>query len=147
MLIQIDWSHFTPTSALIGGLLIGLTAVLLMASLGRIAGVTGIVAEGLKRPFAASSWRYAFILGLVFAAPIYAIFMPLEAISLEVSWPQCIAAGLIVGFGSRLGGGCTSGHGVCGISRGSMRSIVATMLFMLSGFATVYVVRHLVAAN
>ena len=76
MLIQIDWSHFTPTSALIGGLLIGLTAVLLMASLGRIAGVTGIVAEGLKRPFAASSWRYAFILGLVFAAPIYAIFMP-----------------------------------------------------------------------
>lgn len=146
-MLTIDWNHFTPTSALIGGLLIGLASVILMASLGRIAGITGIVAESLKRPFSASLWRYAFILGLVLAAPIYALFMPLEAISLEVSWPQCIVAGLIVGFGTRLGGGCTSGHGVCGISRGSVRSIAATMLFMASGFATVYVMRHLLNLN
>ncbi|WMW79695.1 YeeE/YedE family protein [Undibacterium cyanobacteriorum] len=148
-MLQIDWTHFTPVSALIGGLCIGLASILLMAYLGRIAGITGIIAEACKAPYRASTWRYAFMLGLALAAPIYAWFLPalpflpLENVSLDISWTQCIIAGLIVGFGSRLGSGCTSGHGVCGISRGSLRSIVATVLFMTSAFITVFVLRHL----
>lgn len=143
-MFTIDWQNFTPLSAALGGLLIGLASVALMAGLGRIAGITGIVAESLKRPFSASQWRYCFMLGLMASPLIYSQFAALPLANIDSSWLVCIAAGFIVGFGSRLGSGCTSGHGVCGISRGSLRSIVATLVFMASGFATVFIVRHLV---
>ncbi|MDO9459106.1 MAG: YeeE/YedE family protein [Alphaproteobacteria bacterium] len=136
--------NFTPISSLIGGGLIGLSAVLFMLLNGRIAGISGI-AGGLIVPVAGDwPWRLAFVLGLVAGPLVYmALGGQLPAIQFPVSSPLgLIAAGLIVGFGTRLGGGCTSGHGVCGVSRLSVRSLVATAAFMFTGFATVYVIRH-----
>ncbi len=143
--MYIAWSNFTPISAIIGGALIGIAASLLLAGLGRIAGITGIVADALKLKESDFLWRLCFIAGLVAAPSCYLLFSPLPLSEVATDWPTILAAGLIVGFGSRLGSGCTSGHGVCGISRGSKRSILATMLFMLTGFITVFVVRHLFA--
>ncbi len=137
--------NFTPISALTGGSLIGLSAVLFMLLHGRIAGVSGI-AGGLIVPVAGDwPWRLAFVLGLIAGPLIYmALGGRLPVISFPVSSPAwLVAGGLIVGFGTRLGGGCTSGHGVCGVSRLSMRSMVATGAFMFTGFATVYILRHL----
>ncbi len=136
--------NFTPISAFIGGSLIGLSAVLFMLLNGRIAGVSGI-AGGLIVPAAGDwPWRLAFVLGLVAGPPVYlALGGAPPDIQFPVSSPLAlIAAGLIVGFGTRLGGGCTSGHGVCGVSRLSVRSLAATGAFMFTGFATVYVIRH-----
>ncbi len=140
--------NFTPVSAFIGGSLIGLSAVLFMLLNGRIAGVSGI-AGGLIVPVAGDwPWRLAFIVGLIAGPLVYiALGGQLPDIQFPVSSPiALIAAGLIVGFGTRLGGGCTSGHGVCGISRLSPRSMVATVAFMFTGFATVYIIRHLMGA-
>lgn len=140
--------NFTPLSALIGGSLIGLSAVLFMLLNGRIAGVSGI-AGGLIAPVAGDwQWRLAFVLGLI-CGPL--VFMALGGQLPDIQFPvsstfALAAAGLIVGFGTRLGGGCTSGHGVCGVSRLSPRSIVATAAFMFTGFATVYIIRHLLGA-
>lgn len=140
--------NFTPLSALIGGSLIGLSAVLFMLLNGRIAGVSGI-AGGLIAPVAGDwQWRLAFVLGLI-CGPL--VFMALGGQLPDIQFPvsstfALAAAGLIVGFGTRLGGGCTSGHGVCGVSRLSPRSIVATVAFMFTGFATVYIIRHLLGA-
>ncbi|GGD11628.1 YeeE/YedE family protein [Aureimonas glaciei] len=139
--------NFTPFSALGGGLLIGLSAAMLMLLNGRIAGISGIL-DGALRPRASGfGWRLAFVLGLVAAAPLMALagFTP-PAIVVDASLPVVVAAGLLVGFGARLGSGCTSGHGVCGIARGSGRSIVATLIFMATAAATVFVVRHLIGA-
>jgi uncharacterized protein len=134
---------FTPWSGLFGGALIGLAAVLLLIANGRIAGVSGIVAGLLTRDLAEIGWRAAFISGLWIGALAYAAsrgaMFPVE---LAASTPHMIAAGLLVGFGTRMAGGCTSGHGVCGVARLSTRSIVATAVFMASGFATVFVMRH-----
>jgi uncharacterized protein len=140
---MIDWTVFTPVSALAGGVLIGIAAAALALLNGRIAGVSGILG-GLLRPASGDiGWRAAFIAGLLLAPLAYAIVAPLPESTIEAGYPVLIAAGLLVGVGTRYGSGCTSGHGVCGISRLSPRSIAATLGFMASGVATVFVVRHL----
>jgi uncharacterized membrane protein YedE/YeeE len=136
---------FTPIASLVGGALIGLSAVMLMAISGRIAGVSGIAAR-LLPPYQDSEFagRLAFIAGLV-AAPVVVLIATgkLPAQTIQASTAILVVAGLLVGFGSVWGNGCTSGHGVCGLSRLSMRSLVATVTFMAAGIATVFVARHL----
>lgn len=141
---MIDWTHFTPWSSLFGGLLIGIAAAMLLLFNGRIAGISGIVG-GLFRPAGGDSgWRVAFLLGLIGAPLIYALAAPLPAVRIDADMATLVVAGLLVGIGTRYGSGCTSGHGVCGLSRLSPRSMVATACFMLAGFATVFIVRHLI---
>jgi uncharacterized membrane protein YedE/YeeE len=145
--MHIAWEQFTPFTAISGGLLIGLASVLLMAGIGRIAGVTGILAGIFTGLFQTNKsewpWRLAFILGLAISPFLYSLFAELPAIDMQLDWSAILFAGLIVGFGTRLGSGCTSGHGVCGISRLSPRSIIATIVFMAAGFATVALIRHI----
>lgn len=145
--MHIAWEHFTPFSALGGGLLIGLASIILMAGIGRIAGVTGILAGVMIGLIGAKKsewlWRLAFVLGLAISPFLFQFFGELPTIDIDTGWPAILVAGLIVGFGTRLGSGCTSGHGVCGISRLSPRSIIATIAFMGAGFATVAAIRHL----
>lgn len=139
----IDWIHFTPWTSLSGGVLIGLAAALFILVNGRILGISGIVG-GLLRPHHGDvAWRVAFVLGLVLMPILWQRHLPLPDVSIEAGWPVLIVAGLLVGFGTRLGAGCTSGHGVCGLSRLSPRSLAATLAFMAAGFAVVYLVRHL----
>ncbi len=143
--MQIDWLHFTPWTSLLGGILLGVAAGALFLNSGRILGITGIV-EGLLKPKSGdTSWRLAFLLGL-FAAPLVAkLLLPAELIHvprIDANWAMVITAGLLVGFGTRWGAGCTSGHGICGLSRFSLRSLIATLSFMGTGFVTVCVVRH-----
>lgn len=133
--------NFTPVSGLIGGMLIGASAALFLMLNGRIAGISGILGGALEQGSADGAWRYAFLAGLVAVPAAWAAFVPVTVV-IEASAPLLIAAGLLVGFGTRLGSGCTSGHGVCGISRLSVRSIVATATFMAFGFLTVFVMRH-----
>jgi len=143
--MSIDWTHFTPCSSLTGGLLIGLATAILLLFSGRIAGISGIVG-GLLRPGKADVvWRVAFVLGL-FAAPwVFSMAAPLPRVTIDAGTATLIAAGLLVGVGTRYGSGCTSGHGVSGLSRGSPRSIIATASFMAAGFLTVFLVRHLLS--
>jgi uncharacterized membrane protein YedE/YeeE len=142
--MTIDWTHFTPWSSLAGGVLIGLAAAMLLVVSGKIAGISGI-AGGLLRPVRGDvGWRIAFLLGLVVAPLAFALLAPLPAVQVEAGYPALIVAGLLVGFGTRYGAGCTSGHGICGLSRRSPRSLAATAAFMAAGFATVYIIRHLV---
>lgn len=142
--MMIDWDAFTPGAALIGGVLIGLAAAAFVLLNGRIAGISGIVG-GLLRPARGDvGWRVAFTLGLVLAPLTWPVFAALPEIRIDAGYPLIVAAGFIVGISTRYGAGCTSGHGVCGISRLSPRSIVATLLFMGAGFATVFVVRHVI---
>lgn len=144
--MNIDWAHFTPLPSLSGGLLIGLAAAMAALLLGRIAGISGIVA-GLLKPFSGDvGWRFAFVLGMLLAPALWMLFMPMPQIEIEASNGMLIVAGLLVGVGTRYGAGCTSGHGVCGLSRLSRRSMVATATFMAVGFITVYIVRHLLGA-
>ena len=143
--MSIAWNAFTPASALIGGAMIGAAAALFVVLNGRIAGVSGILG-GLARPQAGDvSWRIAFVAGLVSAPLAWRVLDALPQIRVDASFPALVAAGLLVGVGTRYGGGCTSGHGVCGVSRLSPRSIAATFAFMAAGFATVFVARHLIA--
>lgn len=142
----IDWNNFTPWSALAGGVLIGISASLFILLNGRIAGITGIIG-GLFRPVAHDAgWRIAFTLGLIAAPMVWLLFGQLPEIKIDAGYGLLIATGLIVGFSARYGSGCTSGHGVCGISRLSPRSIIATLAFMGTGFLTVYIMRHLLGA-
>ena len=145
-MITIDWLHFTPASAFAGGLLIGLAAALLILLEGRIAGISGIVG-GLLQPLRKGdvAWRMAFALGLVAAPLLYRALAELPQSRIDAGWATLVVAGLLVGFGSRLGSGCTSGHGVCGLSRRSPRSLVASIVFMTAGFATAFAGRHLFA--
>lgn len=139
-------TEFTPIQSLIGGILIGLSAVMLMASLGRIMGATGIVA-GLIRPTSAqdASWRLAVLAGMVTGPLALLLIGGMDTpVQVPVSTLQLIAGGLVVGVGVTLGGGCTSGHGVCGMARLSPRSIAATLTFMATTGVTVYVTRHLI---
>jgi len=140
--MTIDWAHFTPLWSTIGGLLIGLAASLFILFHGRIMGVSGILG-GLIRPLKGDiGWRVIFFLGLI-SAPIGARFFGLmPEIEIDGSPLQLIVAGLLVGFGTNLGSGCTSGHGVCGIARLSPRSITATLTFMATGVLTVWVIHH-----
>ena len=141
----IDWNHFTPVQALAGGAMIGLAAAALLLLNGRIAGISGILG-GLLRPVKNDiAWRVAFLAGLLLAPIGYALVAPLPAAQVDSGTATLLIAGLLVGLGTRYGSGCTSGHGVCGLSRGSPRSLVATLSFMAAGFATVYIVRHLIS--
>jgi uncharacterized membrane protein YedE/YeeE len=143
--MTIDWLSFTPWTSLAGGVLIGGAAVMLLLFNGKIAGISGILGGLFKRSAGDWSWRLAFLAGLVVAPLVCALFAPLPAAQVDASYPVLIMAGLMVGIGSRYGAGCTSGHGVCGLSRRSPRSLVATAVFMAAGFVTVFVVRHLLA--
>ena len=146
--MDIDWIHFTPGSALAGGLLIGLASALYLLGNGRIAGIAGIVASPLRAlvsrsRLAPEQRRLVFIAGLLAAPWAWRLFAPLPVATLDVGTPGLLAAGLLVGFGARLANGCTSGHGVCGLSRFSLRSLVNVGVFMGAGVATVFVLRHL----
>ena len=141
--MSIDWPHFTPWTSLAGGVLIGLAAAAFVLFNGRIAGISGIVG-GLLRPARGDvAWRLAFLLGLVGAPLAYGLAAALPDATIEADGFTLVAAGLLVGMGTRYGAGCTSGHGVCGLSRQSPRSLAATLAFMLAGFAAVFVTRHL----
>lgn len=141
--MSIDWANFTPWSALLGGLLIGLASAMVVLLNGRIAGISGILG-GLLRPTKGDlSWRIAFLLGLIVAPLVFSVVAPLPDVQVDADMTALIVAGLLVGIGTRYGSGCTSGHGVCGLSRLSPRSLVATLAFMLAGFATVFIVRHM----
>ena len=131
---------FTPVSALLGGALIGLAAVLLYAALGRIAGISGIFASAVEQR-AERGWKLAFLLAMIAAAGLW---FALAGVAPRAGfpWPWLVLAGVLVGFGTRVGSGCTSGHGVCGLARFSKRSLVAVAMFMGSGFAAVFVLRH-----
>jgi len=143
--MSIDWIHFTPWTSLAGGMLIGLAASMLLLFNGRVAGISGILG-GLLRPSSGDlSWRLAFLAGLVLAPLAFALAAPLPTVHVEAGTPILIAAGLLVGLGTRYGSGCTSGHGVCGLSRRSPRSMAATAAFMGAGFGTVYLLRHVIA--
>lgn len=144
--MSIDWHHFTPWASLAGGIVLGLASALFILLNGRILGISGILGGLLTPRPGESSWRLAFLLGLLVSPALLSVWAPSSWVSsarIEASWLAVAAAGLLVGFGTRLGSGCTSGHGVCGLSRLSPRSLVATLTFMAAGFAMVFVLRHI----
>ena len=142
--MTIDWTNFTPWTSLAGGITIGIAAALLTLLNGRVAGISGVLGEMLRPNATDKGWRIAFIAGLIVAPLAYQLVRALPTVTIDAKWPLVIAAGLLVGIGTRYGAGCTSGHGVCGLSRLSKRSLVATLAFMAAGFVTVFVLRHLV---
>ena len=138
-------NDFTPIPALVGGALIGLAASLLLLTHGKVAGISGLYGGMLRRGTNDRAFRFWFLAGLVVAGGLVrATFPAAFTTSWSATLPVALVAGLLVGFGTQLGNGCTSGHGVCGISRLSVRSLVATATFMVTGSATVFVVRHLI---
>jgi uncharacterized membrane protein YedE/YeeE len=144
--MTIDWSHFTPWASLAGGILLGLASALFILVNGRILGISGILGGLLTLKPSEAGWRVAFMLGMLAAPATLSWVAPPDLLSaprIDASYALVVIAGLLVGFGTRLGSGCTSGHGVCGLSRLSPRSLVATSSFMAAGFAMVYVMRHL----
>jgi uncharacterized membrane protein YedE/YeeE len=146
MLFQLDWDHFTPAAAIAGGALIGLAAGAMALGAGKIAGISGILGGTLgdlaarTRP---AGWRVAFLAGIVAASFIWVMFAPVPGATYGESWPMIAIAGLLVGFGTRMGSGCASGHGVCGLSRLSVRSAAAVAVFMSFGIATAVLTHHL----
>jgi uncharacterized membrane protein YedE/YeeE len=143
--MTIDWNHFTPWASLAGGVLLGLASALFILFNGRVLGISGILG-GLLRPRAGDAgWRIAFIAGLLAAPAVWSLFAAPVVPRIDATPALLVVAGLLVGWGTRYGSGCTSGHGVCGLSRMSPRSLVATLAFMGTGFATVFVMRHLLA--
>ncbi|HEY0824645.1 MAG TPA: YeeE/YedE family protein [Ramlibacter sp.] len=140
--MTIDWNAFNPEAAAAGGILIGFAAALFVLLNGRIAGISGVLG-GLLRPARGDiAWRVAFLGGMLAAPLVYSLSADLPAPRIDASEGALVLAGLLVGIGTRYGSGCTSGHGVCGISRLSPRSLAATAAFMMAGFATVFVLRH-----
>ncbi len=143
--MTIDWTHFTPWTSLSGGVLLGIASAMMVLLSGRILGISGILGGLLAPRLGDLSWRMAFLLGMGAAPLVFAALMPpelLPAVRIDASEPVIALAGVLVGLGTRYGSGCTSGHGVCGLSRLSPRSLVATLGFMAAGFATVYLLRH-----
>ncbi len=141
--MTIAWTEFTPWSALGGGVLIGIAAAMFVLLNGRIAGISGVIG-GLFKPVTGDvAWRAAFVIGLIGAPRVYGLLAALPVPRIDASFGALIAAGLLVGVGTRYGSGCTSGHGVCGLARLSPRSFLATAAFMAAGFATVFVTRHI----
>lgn len=140
---MIDFNHFTPWASLAGGVLIGFATLVFILFNGRIAGISGIIGGLIKPRLHDIGWRLAFVLGLVASAWVWSLFTPLPAIEIKADTILLIISGLLVGIGTRFGAGCTSGHGICGLSRLSPRSIIATLCFMFAGFITVYLMRHL----
>lgn len=141
--MNIDWLSFSPVPALAGGALIGLAAALFVLLLGRVAGISGIIGALFKPQRGDIAWRIAFVAGLIASPLAYALVTQWPTIEIQASWGKTLAAGLLVGLGTRYGAGCTSGHGVCGLARLSPRSLVAVIAFMLAGFITVALLRHL----
>jgi uncharacterized membrane protein YedE/YeeE len=145
--MTIDWLHFTPWLSLVGGILLGLASAAFILINGRILGISGILGGLLSPRVGDIGWRIAFLLGMAASPWVASLIFPeglMEAPRIEAGYAAIAIAGLLVGFGTRYGSGCTSGHGVCGLSRLSPRSLVSTLTFMGLGFATVYVVRHLI---
>ena len=141
--MQIDWLAFTPGPALLGGILLGVAAALYVILHGRILGISGIVSGLLSLKEGDINWRLSLVLGLLSAPLLSSLFFGLHtATVIDADWIAIIAAGVLVGFGANYGSGCTSGHGVCGLSRLSPRSLVATISFMSAGFLVVFVIRH-----
>ncbi|MBF8754031.1 YeeE/YedE family protein [Pseudomonas guariconensis] len=145
--MTIDWMAFTPWSALAGGALIGLGAGLFVVANGRIAGISGLLSSVFQRRAEGRGEKIAFLLGLLAAPLLWTVFAMLPPAHFATTPWVLVIAGLLVGLGTRYGSGCTSGHGVCGISRLSPRSLVATLCFMATGFLTVFVVRHLLQGS
>lgn len=146
--MSIDWTHFTPGLSLAGGMTIGVAAALMILGIGRIAGISGVLGGLLQGARGCDAvWRASFVMGLVLAPVLYGMAADLPDIRIDASAPVLVLAGLLVGFGSRLGSGCTSGHGVCGLSRRSPRSVVATLSFMTTAVLTVFVLRHLIGTG
>ncbi len=143
--MSIDWNAYTPWSALGGGVLIGLAAAIFVLLNGRIAGISGILGGLIKPVRGDVAWRMAFVAGLVGAPLVYLLGADWPRLQIDAGYGALIAAGLLVGIGTRYGSGCTSGHGVCGVSRLSPRSLAATAVFIGVGFVTVFVMRHLLA--
>lgn len=145
--MTIDFANFTPWASLAGGVLLGVASALFILLNGRVLGISGIVG-GLLSPKAGDiGWRVALIAGLLAAPAVYALIAPagfITAPRIDAGFSLVVLAGLLVGIGTRYGSGCTSGHGVCGLSRLSPRSLVATLAFMGTGFVTVFVIRHLI---
>ena len=144
--MSLDWTHFTPWTALAGGILLGIASAAFILLNGRVLGISGIVGGLLAPRRADIGWRLSFLLGLLLAPTALSLLAPglIRAPRIDAGTLTLIAAGLLVGFGTRYGSGCTSGHGVCGLSRLSPRSLVATLAFMAAGFATVFVIRHVI---
>ncbi|MBW0169829.1 MAG: YeeE/YedE family protein [Hydrogenophaga sp.] len=144
--MTIDWANFTPWASLAGGILLGVASALFILLNGRVLGISGILG-GLLPPRAGDAgWRVAFLLGMLAAPLVFGLLAPagfVQAPRIDAGLGAIVAAGLLVGLGTRYGSGCTSGHGVCGLSRLSPRSLVATLAFMGAGFAMVFVIRHL----
>ena len=143
--MNIDWTAFTPWSALAGGAIIGFAAMLFALFNGRVTGISGIVGGLLRPSLPDAPWRAAFLAGLIVAPIVYRLFAGPPNLTIDANYPTLVLAGILVGLGTRYGSGCTSGHGVCGVSRLSPRSVVATLAFMAAGFATVFVTRHALA--
>jgi len=146
MNFTLDLAHFTPLASLAGGLLIGVAAAVLVLGNGRIAGISGIVGGLMNAVRGERAWRIAFLAGLLAAPWLWRLAAPLPTPVIDASPITLIVAGLLVGLGTRYASGCTSGHGVCGLSRGSLRSLAATLSFMAAGFVTVFIVRHVIGA-
>lgn len=145
--MNLDWANFTPWSSLTGGIVLGIASALFILINGRILGISGILGGLLPPKIGDTTWRIAFLLGMFAAPTVFHAVVPAEYITaprIEATEWMIVVAGLLVGVGTRYASGCTSGHGVCGLSRLSPRSLVATASFMSAGFVTVYVVRHLI---
>jgi len=143
--MQIDWLSFTPIPSLLGGIILGVAAALYVLFHGRILGISGIISGLLQPKSGDRTWRMALILGLLTAPLLAALFFEIRPIvEVEADWLAVVIAGLLVGFGTQYGSGCTSGHGICGLSRLSPRSLVATVSFMTAGFLIVFVLRHVI---
>ncbi|MDC9616012.1 YeeE/YedE family protein [Xenorhabdus khoisanae] len=138
--MMIDMAQFTPLQSFVGGLLIGAAAWVLLLFCGRVMGVSGILGGVLSRSTLDKGWRLAFLIGVVASPSLYRLVTPLPSVDLSGSWPILIVAGILVGLGTQYGSGCTSGHGVCGLSRLSGRSLMATATFMIVAFITVWVI-------
>ena len=145
--MNIDWNHFTPWASLIGGLLLGVASAVFILINGRILGISGILGGLLPPKVGDIGWRVAFLLGMLAAPTVFMTLAPAGLASeprIDAGFWTVITAGLLVGIGTRYASGCTSGHGVCGLSRLSPRSLVATLSFMGAGFFIVYILRHIV---
>jgi uncharacterized membrane protein YedE/YeeE len=143
--MTIDWAHFTPWASLTGGIILGVASAIFILINGRILGISGILGGLLPPKVGDTTWRIAFLLGLFAAPTVFHAIVPAHIITtprIDATEMTVIAAGLLVGIGTRYASGCTSGHGVCGLSRLSPRSMVATASFMFAGFVTVYILRH-----
>ena len=143
--MTIDWNHFTPWAALAGGILLGLASAIFILVNGRVLGISGIVGGLLRPKTGDAGWRISFVLGMLAAPLLYMLVAGPVPATIDAGWGTVVLAGLLVGVGTRYGSGCTSGHGVCGLSRLSPRSLAATLSFMGAGFAIVFLVRHVLA--